>query len=64
MEYRDERLQLSRAEPRLEALDCLRCECDFRHEHDRTFALLQRVRDGLQIDFRLTGAGDAVQEEG
>ena len=64
VQHRDERLQRAGAEPRLEALDGLRREGDFRHEHDGAFALLQRVGDGLEIDLGLAAAGDAVEEEG
>ena len=64
VQHRHQRLQRAGAEPRLEALDGLRRERNFRHEHDRAFALLQGVGDGLQIDLRLAAAGDAVEEEG
>ena len=63
VQHRHERLQFAGAEPRLEALDGLRRQGNFRHQHDRALALLQRVGDGLQINFRLAGAGDAVQQE-
>ena len=64
VQHRHQRLQRAGAEPRLEALDGLRRERDFRHEHDRALALFQRVGDGLQINLGLAAAGDAVEEEG
>ena len=64
MQNRHERLQFAGTEPRLEPLDRLRRQRNFRHEHNRAFALLQRVREGLQINFRFAGAGDAVQQKG
>ena len=60
----DERLQFAGTEPRLESLDGLRRERNFRHEHDRALALFQRVREGLEIDFRLAAAGDAMEQKG
>src|SRR5882757_4106184 len=63
MQHGNERLPFPRTEPRLEPLDGLRRERNFRHEHNRAFALFERVRDGLQIDLRLAGAGDAVQKK-
>src|SRR5208282_1210400 len=64
VQHRDQRLQRPGAEPRLEALDRLRREGDFRDEDNRALALLQGMGDGLQIHFRLAAAGDAVEEEG
>ena len=64
VQHRHQRLQRAGAEPRLEALDGLRRERDFRHEDNRALALLQGVGDGLQIDLGLAAAGDAVEEEG
>ena len=64
MQHRDERLQFSGTEPRLESFDGLRRQRNFRHEHDGAFALFQRVREGLQINFRFAGAGDAVKKKG
>jgi len=63
MQHRHQRLQFSRAEPRLEPLDGLRRQGNFWHEDDRALALFQRVGDRLEINFRLAGAGDAIQEE-
>ena len=64
VQHRHQRLQRTGAEPRLEPLDGLRRERNFRHQHNRALALLQGVGDGLQIDLRLAAAGDAVEEEG
>ena len=61
MQHRDERLQFAGAEPRLEPLHRLRRQRNFRHQHNRAFALLQRVREGLQINFRL--AADRSRRE-
>ena len=63
MQHRDQRLQFARTEPRLEPLDRLRRQRNFRHQHNRALALFQRVRDGLQINFRLAAAGDAVEKK-
>ena len=60
---RHERLQFPGTEPRLETLDRLRRQRNFRHQHDGAFPLLQRVRDGLQINFGLAGAGNAVKQK-
>ena len=64
VQHRHQRLQRAGAEPRLEPLDGLRRERDFRHEHNRALAVFQGVGDGLQINLGLAAAGDAVQEEG
>ena len=64
VQHRHQGLQRAGAEPRLEALDGLRRERDFRHEDNGALALLQGVGDGLQIDLRLAAAGDAVEQEG
>ena len=63
VQHRHQRLHAARAEPRLEPLDRLRRQRNLRHQHDRAFALLQRVVDRLQVDLRLAAAGDAVQQE-
>jgi len=64
MQHRHQRLQFSRTEPRLEPLDRLRSQGNLRHEHDGTLPLLQRVRNGLQVDFRLAAASDPVKQKG
>ena len=51
------------AKARGEALEKLRGERDFRHEHERLSAALQSARDRFEIDFRLAGAGDAFEQE-
>ena len=51
-------------EARLEALDGLRREADFRDEDERGLVLLQHPGDGLEIDFGLAAAGDAVEQHG
>ena len=43
MQHGYERAQGPRAEAGLETFDCLRCERDFRHEHNCSLALRQRV---------------------
>ena len=40
----------------------LRCQPDLRHEHNGAFALLERVRDQLQVHLRLAAAGHAEQQ--
>ena len=62
VQNRDERLKLAGTEPRLESLDGLRRERNFRHEHNGAFALLQRMFDGLEINLGLAGTGDAVEK--
>ena len=64
VQHRNERLQRTGAESPLEPFDRLRRERDFRHQHDRAFSLLQAMGDGLQINFGLAAARDAVEEEG
>src|SRR6266705_3226547 len=64
VQHGDERLQTSRTEARLKSFDGLWGERNLRHQNDRSFALLQSVRNGLEIDFGLAAAGDAVEEEG
>ena len=49
-------------EAALETLDRLRCERNFRHEHDRILSLLQCDLDRLQINFRFAAAGYAMQQ--
>ena len=61
MQNRDERLQFARTEPRLESFNGLRRQRNFWHEHNCAFALFQRVRQRLQINFRLAAAGDAMK---
>ena len=63
MQNRDERLEFAGAESRLEPLDGLRRERNFRHEHDRALALFERMREGLEINLGLAGAGDAVEKK-
>ncbi len=48
----------------LETLDGLWRQRYFRHEDDGAPAHFQGAGDGLQIDFGLAAAGDAVEEEG
>ena len=45
------------------ALDRLRRQADFRHQHQRLLALPHHFLDGAQINLRLAAAGDAVQQE-
>src|SRR5438876_7562029 len=59
----DQRLQLPGTEPGLEAFNRLGRQRNFRHEHNGPLALLERVGDGLEIDFRLAAAGGAVKEK-
>ena len=59
----DQGPQPALGEARFESLDRLRRERDFRDQDNRAFALLQGVGEGLQIDFGLAAAGDAVEEE-
>ena len=64
MQHRYERLQFAGAEPRLEPLNRLRRQRNFRHEDDGALALLERVGQRLKINLGLAGAGDAVQKKG
>src|SRR5439155_8946973 len=64
VQHRDERLQRAGTEAALEPFDRLRRERDFRHEHDGAFSLPQAMGDGLQINFGLAAARDAVKQEG
>ena len=48
----------------LEAFDGLRSQRDFRHQDESGAATLQHTSDGLEIDFGLAAAGDAVQQDG
>ena len=64
VQHRDERLQRPRTEARLEPLDGLGRQRNFRHEHNGASALLQRAGNRLQINFRLPAARDAVEQEG
>ena len=45
-----------------EAIEELRGERDFRHQDQRLLAAPDRFGDGLEIDFGLAGAGDAVDQ--
>lgn len=51
-------------EARLEALDGLGSEGDFRDEDDDVFAEVEGGLSGLEVDFSFAGAGDAVEEDG
>ena len=64
VENGDEGLELAGVEPGLESLDRLRRERDFRDQDDCTLTLRKGVGDGLEINFGLPRAGDAVEEEG
>ncbi len=48
--------------PALEPFDRLRREGNFRDENDGSAPAIQRGADRLQINFRFTGAGDAVEQ--
>ncbi len=50
------------AEAPLEAIDELRRERNFRHQHEHLAFLLERPGDHLQIHLRLAAPGDAVQK--
>ena len=50
-------------EARFEALDGLRCERDFRHEHDGGLPAVEHELDGLEVNLRLAAAGDAVEQD-
>ena len=63
VQHRDERLQRPGTEARLEPLDGLGRQRNFRHEDDGASALLQRAGNRLQINFRLPAARDAVEQE-
>src|SRR5439155_26804161 len=42
----------------------LRRQADFRDQNERGLAGCQEMLDGLHVDFSLTAAGDAVEENG
>ena len=56
-------LLLHRRKPALEALDGLRSERDFRHQHDGALAAVEHALDALQIDLRLAAAGHAMEQQ-
>ena len=58
-----QRLLRPLTEPRFEPLHRLRCQRDFRHEHDRPLPLAKRMLDRLQVHLRLAAAGHAVQQK-
>ena len=49
------------AEPCLESFHCLRCQGNFRDQHDGASPLFQGMSNGLKIDFGLPTAGHPVQ---
>jgi len=51
-----------RGEAALESLDCLRGQRDFRDEYDRRLAPCERGADRLQINFRFSASGHAVEQ--
>ncbi len=51
------------AEPRAKALFGLRGEADFRHQHDRLPPEVQHLLNGLDVDFGLAAARDAVHQD-
>ena len=51
-----------RGEAALESLDCLRGQRDFRDEYDRRLAPCERGSNCLQINFRFSASGHAVEE--
>ena len=51
------------AEPRLEPLNRLWRQRNFRHEHDGSLPLVKCMRDRLQVHLRLAAAGHAVQQK-
>ena len=51
-----------RAKALFEALEPLSRQRDLRQQHERLPASAQGGGDGLEIDFSLPGAGDAVQQ--
>src|SRR5260370_30666534 len=59
----DQCLQGARAEARFKTLNGLGCQGYFGHEPDRAFALLERMGNGLEINFSFAAAGNAVQEK-
>ena len=52
-----------RSEARLEALDRLRRERDFRHEQNRAEPAFEHALDGLEVDLRLSAAGHTVEQD-
>src|SRR5690625_1026230 len=51
------------AETHLETVHHLRCQCDFRNEHDCRLSLFQYFLDDLQVDFRLASSCRSVVRE-
>ena len=48
--------------PRIESLNSLGRQCDFRQKHDRAFAFFDHRLNRTNVKFRLAAVGDAVQK--
>ena len=48
--------------PSSEAIASLRCEADFRHEHNRLTPQTDHLLNRLHVDFGLAASGDSVQK--
>ncbi len=51
-------------EPLLEPIEKARRECDFRQQDQNLLVLSERLGNRLEIDFRLAGPGDAIDQRG
>ena len=63
VQHGDKRLEFAGTEPRLEPLDGLRRERNFRHKHNGALALFERVGEGLQINLGFAAAGHSMKQE-
>ena len=63
VQHGDQRLRWPVAETRLEPLNRLGRQRNFRHEHDGSLPLAKCMRDRLQVDLCLAAAGHAVQQK-
>ena len=63
VQHRDQGPQRPGAEPGLEPLHRLRCQRDFRHQHNGAFSLLERMGERLQINFGFPAPRNSMQEK-
>ena len=59
----NERLQFTGTESSFKSFNRLWRQRNLRHEHNRTLALPQRIREGLKINFRLAATSNAMQKK-
>jgi hypothetical protein len=63
VEHRHQGLVFAGRKAGFEALDGLRGEGNFRHQHNRAATAVHRFGNGLQVDLGLTAAGDTMQKK-